>query len=484
MTQRPPDFEPLAPSDPVPADTDEITLLGRRYTDTAAEIQTQAANLKKLAANSIDGWKGQAATSFQSHAGDLSARISQAHTRYAAAGQALTGCAGPMHAAQQAVYAAVWQAKAAQQQMTSSQPLPAPPAGSKPPTPDEAAAARRRQASYDEASTALGDARRKFDAAVADYQDAASMAAKAIGNAISHDGLKDSWWDRNFSWISKAMTIFAIVVAALAIVALILICPFSAALLAELIVWGAGLAGTELTAATVAAGLLGAGGTLGTIATIATAASAIFDGIAAGTGKESWTSFGLDLASLATFGLGEGAGVIVKSLAGGAEDAARAVAAGRAGREFLSDAGLPGWLYSAASRSGAVSKVLDWAGQGDKLAGAQKAAAGAREEIETAVKGAEGGNLATLLTMKPETAQEWAKLQVLAEKLPGVLRIEVPRAAAAGAVAVSGAASWGTLAAGDTSVAWTVAHWNSSDDAAVDHTIAQFRQMLSQVPAG
>jgi hypothetical protein len=38
VTARPPDFEPLASSDPVPGNTDEIVALGRRYTDTAAEI--------------------------------------------------------------------------------------------------------------------------------------------------------------------------------------------------------------------------------------------------------------------------------------------------------------------------------------------------------------------------------------------------------------------------------------------------------------
>jgi hypothetical protein len=39
------------------------------------------------------------------------------------------------------------------------------------------------------------------------------------------------------------------------------------------------------------------------------------------------------------------------------------------------------------------------------------------------------------------------------------------------------------MALGDTWNAWTVAHWNQSDSAAIDQTIGQFRQMVSQVPA-
>jgi hypothetical protein len=58
---QPPDFEPLASGNPVPGDPDEITRLGRRYSDTAAEIARQAANLRKLATAAPGGWKGRPA---------------------------------------------------------------------------------------------------------------------------------------------------------------------------------------------------------------------------------------------------------------------------------------------------------------------------------------------------------------------------------------------------------------------------------------
>jgi uncharacterized protein YukE len=481
VTSRPPDFEPLAGSDPVLADTDEIAALGRRYTDTAAEIKAQAAKLTKLASNTIDGWTGQAAKVFQSHAADLSTRISKAQERYGVAGQALTQCAGSMQAAQQDVYTAVWKAKAAQDQMTSNLPLPAPLAGGPPPTADQISTARRRQASYEEASTSLAQARRQFDTAVGDYQAAARRAARAIEAEISHDGLKDSWWDRNFGWISEVMTIVAVVVAVLAIVALLLICPWTAALIADFLTWGLGFFSTaEVTAAAVTS----LGSSLGYVAAAMTAVSAAYDGIAAGTGKESWTSFEIDIASLAAFGTGEGAGAIMKVLADGAEDAGKAVAAGRAGRAFAADHGMPGWVFSLSSRTGPAGQaVMGLLGKGDVLTGAVDAASAAREGVEAAVKAAEPGNFASAWTMSHGVATDWAKLGVLSDQVPGVIRIMVPQAIGRTVMAGDGLVQWSGMGLGDTWNAWTVAHWNQNDSSEIDQTIGQFRHMISQVPA-
>jgi uncharacterized protein YukE len=481
VTARPPDFEPLAGPDPVPADTDEIAALGRRYTDTAAEIKAQAAKLTKLASNTIDGWTGQAAKVFQSHAADLATRISRAQERYGVAGQALTQCAGSMQAAQQDAYAAVWKAKAAQEQMTSSLPLPSPVAGGPPPTVDEMSAARRRQASYEEASTSLAQARRQFDTAVGDYQAAARRAARAIEAEISHDGLKDSWWDRNFGWISEVMTIVAVVVAVLAVVALLLICPWTAALIADLLTGGLGLFSTAEVTATAVTSL---GSSLGYVVAGLTAVSAAYDGIAAGTGKESWTSFEIDIASLAAFGVGEGAGTIMKVLAVGAEDGGKAVAAGRAGRAFATDHGMPGWVFSLSSRMGTAGKAaMGLLGKGDVLTGAVDAASAAREGVEAAVKAVEPGNFASAWTMNHGVATDWAKLGVLNDQVPGVIRIMVPQAVGRTVMAVDGLVQWSGMGLGDTWNAWTVVHWNQSDVAEIDQTIGQFRHMIGQVPA-
>ena len=479
MTARPPDFEPLASSDAVPGDTDEIAALGRRYTDTAAEIQAQAANLKKLAAGTIQGWTGQAAKVFQSHATDLAGRITKAQQRYATAGQALSQCAGPMYAAQQSAYTAVWKAKEAQQTMRSNAPGPPPKPGSPPPTAEQKAAAATRATAYDGASTDLSTATTQFHTAVQDYHDAASRAARAIENEINHDGLKDSWWDRNFGWISKVFMIIGIIVIVLAVIALILVCPLTAGLIAGLI--GEALAGT-LTAA------------LGWAILGLTVAQAIFDGIAAGTGKESWTAFILDCVSIATFGLGDGLGQVGKflpeiqgvlprvlePLTEGAEDAAKVVGAGRAGRAFMSGQGLPGILYSLGSRSSLVATVMDWAGQGDKLAGAIDAASGARETIETLVKDAEPGNLVSLWAMSSDTGESFAKIAALDAHVPGVVRIIVPKALAGTTIALEGGAQWSSFIGGN---AYQIHSWLQGDgSAAVNQTIGDFRQLVSHVP--
>jgi uncharacterized protein YukE len=96
----PSSFEPLASSNPVPADTDAMSTLGQQYTSTAAQIAQQASNLQQLSNNSSDAWKSKAGTVFTSKASDLATRITQAEKRYTTAGQALTGAAEPMYDAQ------------------------------------------------------------------------------------------------------------------------------------------------------------------------------------------------------------------------------------------------------------------------------------------------------------------------------------------------------------------------------------------------
>jgi uncharacterized protein YukE len=106
--------------DPVPGDVGEIARLGKRYSDTAAEIARQAGNLRRLASGTPEGWKSKAGTVFASHASDLATRISQARERYEIAGRALTASVEPMYDGQERAYAAVWEAKDAQEQMTAN----------------------------------------------------------------------------------------------------------------------------------------------------------------------------------------------------------------------------------------------------------------------------------------------------------------------------------------------------------------------------
>jgi uncharacterized protein YukE len=430
VTAKPPDFEPLASSNPVPGNTDEIAALGKRYTDTAAEIAREAGNLRKLATQAPDGWKGQSGTVFASHATDLAARISQAQGRYATAGSALTACANPMYEAQQRVYAAVWDAKDAQQQLAANAPGPKRPAGSPPLTPAQQKAEGARQTAYGAASDSLSQARTKFNNAVDDYHTAASGAARQIRNELGHDGLKDSWWDQNFGWISKVFMYIAIAVIILAIVALIIACPFTAGLLLAL-----GISAETLATIGTVVGWVLFGLTLG---------QAVFDGIAAKTGKESWTAFILDVVALATFGFGRFAEVAVKGLTGAAEGVAKGLAASRAAQDAMRARNLPGLLFSL-SKFPPAEWGMRLLGMGNALDAASQAAKGAVTALEDAVKAAKPGNLTTLMTFGGGIPAEIAKLSVIGEEVPGSLRIGVATTLAQGLAGVDGVAQWGSF---------------------------------------
>ncbi len=199
MSRRPTDWSPLAGSDPVPGDPDEIERIAKSAADTAEEITRQAANLRRLA--SSDGWDADAGRTFAGSARDLAGQLDKAHGRYATVGGALRGYAPELRQAQSLADAALAQAKQAQASMVANRPPNYPPAG--PPTPEEAAADRRRQYAYDEGVADLHAAQRKLADAVEDCDRAESRAAGAITEVIDHDGLKDSWWDMFTNWVHE-----------------------------------------------------------------------------------------------------------------------------------------------------------------------------------------------------------------------------------------------------------------------------------------
>lgn len=426
MTARPPDFEPLADADPVPGDPAAIDALGGRYAQTAWQIQHQADNLRRLAAGSRAGWKGQSGTVFASKAEDLATRIARAQTRYAAAAQALNRCAAPIQDAQQRAYAAVWKAKDATQRVQASAPVAA--THQHPGNP----AVTARAARHEEASADLVTARRQFDNAVHDYNAAADRAASAITAELNTDPLKDSWWDANFGWISHLFEAIAIAVIVLAVVALILTIPVTAGLLAAL---------PLLTADGIAATATFIGGLLLALSI----AQTVFDGIAMGTDKESWTAFAWDIFALATFGAGKGIEAGMKALAGKAMEVGKAVAASRAGRFVFRSRGLPGFLYSLAVRApGWTVRLL---GAHDVLAAATKAAEGAGSALKTAVKEAESSNLVTLLTMSDTAADKYAEIRAIEDEIPNVWRITAARSVAQALAVADGTLQWSAFGA-------------------------------------
>jgi uncharacterized protein YukE len=466
VTPRPPDFEPLAGSDPVPGDPDEVAVIARRYRDTAAEIAKQASNLRTLASQAEGGWKGKAGKVFSSHASELADRISKAQGRYAATGDALSGWVRPLTDAQDGVYQAVWDAKAAQQQMTANAPPPPPAPGSpppSPPTPDEQAKAKARSTAYGQAQTDLGTARTAFDRAVGDYHTAAGAAARKISDAIGHDGLKDSWWDRNFHWIKIVMEVIAVIVIVLAIAALLLACPFAAGF----VLFGL----TAETLATIAE----------TALVVLTLVQLAYDSTAAATGKQSWTAAILDVVALATFGFGKLAAPALKALAEGGLDAGKVVSAGRAGRAFMEDNGLPGILYSLGSRSGLVRGAMSMFGKGPVIDGAIGAANDAKTALTELVEGAKPTNLQSLWSWSKEAATEVGKLNILGDKLPDVARVTFRQGVGQGLYVADGAVQWGGFATAGGYNAHAIVSETFSDEG-VGQTLADFRHMLSAVP--
>jgi uncharacterized protein YukE len=449
---RPPDFEPLADSDPVPGDPDEISRLGRRYADTATEIARQAGNLHKLASATPDGWEGLAGPVFRSKASDLAGRISAAHDRYATTGKALQHAAPDMAEHQEDAYQAVYAAKAAAQQMAASLPAPPPPAGSPPPpplTPQQNADAEAKSRQFTAAQHAVSTARTKFNAAVDGYTKAAARAAAAISGAISNDGVHDNWWQRNFHWLSKVFKIVAIVIVVLAVVAILIAVPATAGLLAALpFVTEAGLA----TAGTVVE-------VLGTALTVGQSA---FDGISAGEGMSDWTSFALDLVGLATFGLGKAAGGMAEGLTGWAESAGSSIAAGRAGRAAM-PTGL-GLLYSL--------------GLGGRFAGVTEAADRAAAGVKAMTAGAEATNATSLWNMSSEISESLSKLNRLGDEFPTSIRITAAQMASHGLSNANGALQWASYLKGTQDA---IANALPQSDPKLP-AIGQFRLALAHVP--
>jgi hypothetical protein len=177
-----------------------------------------------------------------------------------------------------------------------------------------------------------------------------------------------------------------------------------------------------------------------------TVLQAVFDGMAAGTHKESWTAFAFDIVALAAFGMSKAAEVLAKGLAEGAEAVGKTVAAKRAGQAALRARGVPGFLFSIASRSGLATSVLRVLGMGNALDAAAKAAADAGSAVETVVKAAKSGTLTTLWTMSDHFSGNLAKIEALNKEVPGVLRITVPRILTQGVAGVDGAFQWSAFA--------------------------------------
>ncbi|MCA0146559.1 hypothetical protein [Blastococcus sp. LR1] len=320
----PASFEPLDHRNSVPGDPDELATLARRYADTAAEIEAQAANLAELTSTSQEAWKSEAGDNFVEVAGDLAGRIGRARARYEAAAQALSFFATALEGVQTEAYDAVRRAQAAedsQRALRNSAPDAAAPGA----TPEQLRAAGAEQQAHLRAVAGAADelaaARRDYFFAVESYDRAARAAAEILSTGRSGDDLADDWWDENAWWIDAVLDVISIVALALVIVAVVIA-----------IVLGPGIA--------IVGTLLAASSGLSLIS-----AAVRLDLWASGNGSLEDALW--DLAGAATLGLGKGVAVVAQGLLRVTQRVGGRIGAVRAGRQAFADAGRSPVLFDA-----------------------------------------------------------------------------------------------------------------------------------------
>ncbi|MGW5637100.1 hypothetical protein [Streptomyces sp. NPDC003832] len=87
MSPRPHDWHPLADSDPIPGDPDQVAALGRKLRKTAEELERQIANLRAVA--KVDSWDSKAGKEFREKATGSVKKLEAALTRYDSAADAI-----------------------------------------------------------------------------------------------------------------------------------------------------------------------------------------------------------------------------------------------------------------------------------------------------------------------------------------------------------------------------------------------------------
>ncbi|WP_234533864.1 hypothetical protein [Streptomyces shenzhenensis] len=279
-----------------PGDPYEVARLGKRISDTAKLIEEQAGKLRNLVDG--NGWDSDTGKAFAAKTGDTVKLLGQSHQRYAAAGAALGSSvpyepiadqvrenwATALNHAQNRVRAALKKAAAADADSGNCQKqIDQHPSGDDN-HPDKQKLKRQKEASDGE----LDAAKRELRAAL-DYRDTqAGYAAKAIRDAIDHDGLKDPkhhWWDDWQDWVADIGHWAGVAAAVLGVLALALS-------------WVPVL-----------------GEVLGALALIASVVALVCDTVSALDGKGTWLDVAIDAIGVLSFGAGRVLGTTAKEAA-------------------------------------------------------------------------------------------------------------------------------------------------------------------------
>ena len=292
---RPTDWTPLGRShDPIPGDGDVVLNAGKHYSAVADAIKDAARQLRKLADD--DELVSKARDNLTEKAHGVADDIEKAWTRYDEVGRALEKYGPKLTAYQEEADALLTKAKNALEAAEEF---------------DSSARTHDRNAADDQATG--GDGQVSADAAKRNREDAEAQrgiveqakkdlveierrrdrAAKAAKDDIvaihKSGGLKDGHWD---NWGSKLTKLVQKIASTVALVAGVL----------ALAVGWIPVIGQALAAV------------LGAIALVATIVSLIANIVLMANGEGSWVDLGMDVLSLATFGLGRLVGAAGKGL--------------------------------------------------------------------------------------------------------------------------------------------------------------------------
>ncbi|MFE2063188.1 hypothetical protein ACFXDH_12405 [Streptomyces sp. NPDC059467] len=286
-----------------PGDPYEVARLGKQISDTAKLIEEQAGKLDNLVDG--NGWDSDAGKAFTAKTGDTVKLLSQSHQRYAAAGAALGSSvpyepiadtvrenwATALNHAQNRVRSALKKAAAADADSGNYQKQIDQHPSADDNHPDKQKLKRQKEASDGE----LDAAKRELRAAL-DYRDTqAGYAAKAIRDAVDHDGLKDPkhhWWDNWKDWV------------------------------AEIGHWAGAVAGVLCVLALVFGAVPIFGELIVGLALIASVVALVCDTVSALDGKGTWLDVAIDVVGVLSFGAGRILGTAAKEAATAARGSA------------------------------------------------------------------------------------------------------------------------------------------------------------------
>ncbi|MCW2581866.1 MAG: hypothetical protein JWQ53_656 [Klenkia sp.] len=309
MSRRPSDWSPLAGSDLVPGDPDEVERIASRYAATARALRDQSARLRALAGDR--GWESNAADEWRHQGREVAQKLEKVVDRYETAGRALRTYGGQLRGAQYQSQRALDLAQDAERRARAADRAIADEARrhaqAPPETPPPDTSHLRRQG--EQAEGDLARARSLLRGAVRDRDAAATVAANAIEDITGSDGLDDGrfagvrkWFGDRVEWLDRNLRNITDMAGWIATVA---------SGLALAVGWIPVIG--QLAAAVLTA-----------IAALATLVALIGSLVMAMQGRAGWAEVGLNLFSLVTLGVGRAAVAGVKIMGRGARAAAQA----------------------------------------------------------------------------------------------------------------------------------------------------------------